>query len=83
MSNVRLKYPKNQANTKHHPQAEYLLFENYSHSPSTLSSKNNSTYSKKKIKSKCVCIHDIKRLTIMKMKSKMLKRSHRYDINRP
>ena len=48
MSNVRLKYPKNQANTKHHPQAEYLLFENYSHSSSTFSSKNNSTYSKKK-----------------------------------
>ena len=28
---------KNQANTKQHPEAELLLFENYSHSLSTLS----------------------------------------------
>ena len=31
---------KNQANAKEHPEAE-LLFENYSYSSSTLSSKNN------------------------------------------
>ena len=30
-----------------HPEAEFLLFENYSHSLSTLSSKNNRKYSKK------------------------------------
>ena len=36
---------------------------------------------KNKQKSKCVCVHEIIRLTIMKMKIK--NRSHRYDINRP
>ena len=33
-------------------------------------------------KEKCVCIHEIKRLIIMKMKIRMETRSHRYDINR-
>ena len=35
---------KNQANAKQHPETELLLFENYSHSLSVLSSKNNSAY---------------------------------------
>ena len=39
ISNARLKLAKNQANAKQHPEAEVLLFENYSHSSSTLSSK--------------------------------------------
>ena len=47
LSNARLKLAKNQENAKQHPQAELLLFENYSHYSSTLSSKINSTYSKK------------------------------------
>ena len=38
---------KNQANARQHPEAELLLFENYSHSLSTLSSKNDRTSSKK------------------------------------
>ena len=38
-SSIRLKFLKNQANTKQHLEAELLLFENYSHSSSTLSSK--------------------------------------------
>ena len=38
---------KNEENAKQHPRATLLLFENYSHSLSTLSSKNNETYSKK------------------------------------
>ena len=42
-----MRMAKNQENTNHHPEAELLLFENYSHSSSTLSSKNNGTYSKK------------------------------------
>ena len=33
--------------------------------------------------SKCVCIHEIIRLIIMKMKMKLKKKSQRYDINRP
>ena len=45
--NARLKLAKDQANAKQHPQVELLLFENYSHSSFTLSSKNNETYSKK------------------------------------
>ena len=39
-----------------HPKAELLLFENYSHSSSTLSSKNNKTYSKKEAKEH-VCLY--------------------------
>ena len=34
-----LKLVKNQANAKEHTEAELLLFQNYSHSSSTLSSK--------------------------------------------
>ena len=47
ISNARLKLPINQANAKQQPEAELLLSENYSHSSSTLSSKNDRTYSKK------------------------------------
>ena len=39
ISNIRLKLAKNQANAKQQPEAELLLFEKYSHSPSKLSSK--------------------------------------------
>ena len=31
MSNTRLKLAKNQAKSKQHPEAELILFENYSH----------------------------------------------------
>ena len=41
ISNARLKFAKNQANAKQHPEAELLLFGNYSYSSSTLSSKNS------------------------------------------
>ena len=47
ITNAKLKLAKNQTNAKQHPEAEFLLFENYSHSSSMLSSKNNRTYSKK------------------------------------
>ena len=59
-----------------------MLIENHSHSSSTLSSKNNRTYSKNKQKNTCVCIHEIIRFIIMKMRIKMKNRSHRYDIKR-
>ena len=39
ISNTRLHLAKNQANTKQHLEAKLLLFENYSLSSSTLSSK--------------------------------------------
>ena len=38
---------KNQANAKQHPDAKLLLYENYSHSSSTLLPKYTRTYSKK------------------------------------
>ena len=47
ISNARLNLAKNQANAKQHPEAELLLFENYSHSSSTLSSNNDRIYSEK------------------------------------
>ena len=71
---------KNQAKTKHHPQAEVSLFENYLLSSSTLSSKNNRAYSK--IINKCPCFNMIISLIIKKIKMKMKNGSHRYDINR-
>ena len=78
-----MKLAKNQANAKQHPEAELCLFENYSHSSSTLLPKNNKTYSKNKQKNNCVCIHEIIQLITMKMKMKKKNRSHRYDINKP
>ena len=83
MSSARLKLAKNQANAKQHSEAELLLFENYSRSSSTLSHKNNRTYSKNKPKNKSVCIHGIIPLIITKMEIKIKNRSHRYDLNRP
>ena len=82
ISNARMKLAKNQANAKQHSGAELLLIENYSHSLSTLLSKNNRVYSKNKQKNNCVCIHKIIWLIIIKMKMKMKNRSNRYDINR-
>ena len=38
---------------------------------------------KNKQKNMCVCIHEIIRVIMMKMRMKMKNRSHRYDINRP
>ena len=72
---------KNQANAKQHPEDELLLFENYSHSSPTLSSKNNRTYSENISKRTSASIFI--RLIIIKMKMKMKNRSDRYEINRP
>ena len=43
ISNARLKLTRNQANAKQHPEAKLLLFQNYSYSSYTLSSKNKRT----------------------------------------
>ena len=85
ISNARLKLPKNQANTKQHHEAEnaILLFENFSHSSSTLSSETIGYILKTKQRNKCAYVYKIMRLIIMKMKMKIKNRSHRYDINRP
>ena len=74
ISNAGLKLPKNQADVKQHPEAELLLFENYSYSWSTLSSKIIGHILTNKQKNKCVCIHDIIRVSIIKMKMKMKNR---------
>ena len=47
ISKSRLRLGKNLANAKQHPEAELLLFENFSHPSFTLSSINNRIYSKK------------------------------------
>ena len=59
INNDRLKLAKNKAKAKQHPQAELLLFENYSLSSSRVSSKSNSRYSKKCTKSKYVCLIEV------------------------
>ena len=56
MYNTRLKFAKNQANAKQHPDAELQLIDNYLNSSPTLSSKINRTYSKKRAK-KQACIY--------------------------
>ena len=74
---------KNQASAKQHPEAELLLFENYPHSSSTFSSKNDRAYHNKRQRNRYVCMHEIVRLIMMKIKMKMKNRSHTYNINRP
>ena len=49
-----MRLAKNQAKAEHHPEAELLLFENFSVSSSMLSAKTNVRYSKKCAKNKCV-----------------------------
>ena len=53
---LKLKLTKDQENAKQHPEAELLLFENHSHSLSTLSYNNNKIYSKKQAKEQ-VCLY--------------------------
>ena len=74
---------KNQAKAKQHPEAEFLLFENYLISSSTLSSKINRKYYNKCTKSKYVWLNEVIWLMAMKMRLKRRNRSHRYNINRP
>ena len=76
---------RNEANAKQHLEAERILFEICSHFSSRVSSKINRTYLflKNNQKNKCVCIHEVIGLIIMKIKVKMKNRSHRYDTNRP
>ena len=54
--NTKLKLAKNQAKAKQPPEAELLLFENYSLSSSMLSSKTNLRYSIKCAKNICVSV---------------------------
>ena len=80
---TRLKFAKNQANAKHHPEAKPLLVENYSLLHPLYYPKIIRHILKNKQKKKCVCIHDIIWLIIIKTKMEMKNRLHRYDIKRP
>ena len=84
-SKARLKLPKkDQANATQHLEAgleNYLKTIHVLHSP--CHSKIIGHILKNKQKNKCVYIHKIIRLTIIRMKMKMKNRSHRHDINRP
>ena len=81
ISNTRLRLAKNQAKAKQHPEAELLLFKNYTLHPFTLS-KTNMRFSKKYAKNKFVCFNESMWLITMKMRLKMRNGSHRYKINR-
>ena len=60
-----------------------MLFENYSHSSSMLSSKNNSTYSEKSAKEQ-VCLYSWNHMTNHSENEDEKKNiSHKYDICRP
>ena len=83
ISNARLKWTKKQAKTKQHPEDELLLFEKYSLSLFTLSTKSNGRYSKKCTQNMFVCLNEVMWLMSMKMRLEMKDTSHRYDIYRP
>ena len=60
ISKARLKLAKKQqAKAKQHVEAEFSLLENYVHSSSTLSSKDNKRYSKKCAKNKYVYLNEV------------------------
>ena len=88
ISNARLKLAKNQVKAKQLPEAEPLLFENYSLSTPTLTSKNKRRCSKNVQKDKYACLNKVIWLIKIKMSMKMKKKQknkkkHRYDITRP
>ena len=58
--NSRLKLAENIARAKQQPEAELMLFENYTLSSSTLSSQNNKAYFKRREKSMCLCFKENK-----------------------
>ena len=82
VSNIRLKLAKNQTKAKQHPEAGFMLFEDYLLPSSVLSSKNNRKYCKKCAKNKCVCFNEIMWSIIKKWGLKMKNKSRRYSINR-
>ena len=59
ISNTRLELKENWSKAKLHTEADFLQFENYSLSLSTLSSKNYRRYFKNLTKSKYVCFNEV------------------------
>ena len=78
-----MKFAKNQAKAKQHPEVELLPLKSYSLSSSTLSSKNDKRYSEICAKNKYFCFHVIILLMTVKMKLNMKNRPHRYGISKP
>ena len=76
--NVRLKLAKNQEKAKQHTEAEILLFENYSLSSSTLSTKNNRRYSKKRTKNKNLCLNVVIWLITMEINRSRPRYGHKH-----
>ena len=76
-------YIKNWANGKQRPHAELALLENYSHFSSTLSSKNNRTYSKIWVKEQVWLYSRDYATGHNENEDENEKGSHRYSINRP
>ena len=74
---------KNEAKTKQHPEAELLLFRNYSLYSSMWSSRNNRRYFKNCTKANSICFNEVIWLMAMNTRLKVKRRSRRYDINRP
>ena len=62
---------KKQAKAKQYPEAELLLFENYSFSSSMLSTNNNGRYFKICKKNKNDCLNEVIRLMRLNMRLKM------------
>ena len=83
ISNARLKLAKYQANAKQHTEMNFFYLKIIHILHQRYDPKVTEHILKNKQKSKCVCIHEIIQLTIMKMKMRMKNRSNRYDINRP
>ena len=82
ISNASLNMAKNQAKSMQHPDAELLIFQNYSLFSPMLSSKN-SRYSKKGTKNNYFYLNKVIWLTTMRRKLKIKNRSHRYGTNIP
>ena len=76
-----MKLAENQAQAKQHPEAELLLFKNYSLSLSRYHPKLM-RHSKNCTKKNCDCCNEIIWLITLKMKVKMKDKSDRYDIYR-
>ena len=80
ISDTRLKLAKNWAKARQHPEAKLLVFElllTFSLLHPRYHPKIIGDILKIKQGNKCVCIHKIIRLIIMKMKMKMKNRSHK------
>ena len=71
ISNTRVKLAKNEAKATQHPKGELSLFEKYSLSSSTLSTKNNRRHYKKYTKNNWVCFSGVIWFYVMTLKMRL------------